>query len=139
MLQNIISNEIENYWLKKHYVIKTVIIKNVELKLSNETLVTGIENQLLCIAPRKTKSTVNERKHSDEILWILYHLTENDCGEFILFNLCLNTFTIINTYYCIICHWPSIILMKVKYSQIFSVFIEFGIKLIYQLNSFIGD
>ena len=30
-------------------------------------------------------------------------------------------------YYCIICHWPSIILMKVKYSQIFSVFIEFGI------------
>ena len=56
MLHNVISNEIENDWLKKHYVIKTVIIKPVELKLSNETLVTGIENQLLCIVPRKTKS-----------------------------------------------------------------------------------
>ena len=56
MLHNIINNEIENDGLKKHCVIKTVIIKNVELKLSNETLVTGIENQLLCIAPRKTKS-----------------------------------------------------------------------------------
>ena len=56
MLHKKISNEIENDGLKKHYVIKTVTLKNAELKLSNETLVTGIENQLLCIAPRKTKS-----------------------------------------------------------------------------------
>ena len=56
MLHKIISNEIENDRLKKHYVIKTVIRKNVEPKLSNETLVTRIENQLLCIVPRKTKS-----------------------------------------------------------------------------------
>ena len=56
MLHNIISNETENDWLKKHYVIKTVIIINVELKLSNETLVTGIENPVICIVPGKTKS-----------------------------------------------------------------------------------
>ena len=49
MLHNIISNEIENDCLKKHYVIKTVIIKNVELKLSNETLVTGIEKYIVFV------------------------------------------------------------------------------------------
>ena len=61
MLYNLISNEIENDWLKKHDVIKTVIIKIVELKLSNATLVTGIENQLLCVVPRKTKSKRNKK------------------------------------------------------------------------------
>ena len=39
------------------YCKKNCYKKNiVELKLSNEQLVTGIENQLLCIVPRKTKS-----------------------------------------------------------------------------------
>ena len=66
MLHKIISNEIENDWLKKHYVIKTVIRKNVELKLSNETLVTRIENQLLFVL-YLGKQKVNERKHRDKI------------------------------------------------------------------------
>ena len=56
MLYNVIRSEIENDWLKKNVFKQLVIIKNiVELKLSNEKLVTGIKNQLLCIVPRKAK------------------------------------------------------------------------------------
>ena len=57
MLYSIISNEVENDWLKKNDEIKKTVIIKQSLNLNYQMKkMTGIKNQLLCIVPRKTKS-----------------------------------------------------------------------------------